>query len=86
MHLNIIIDQGPDGIDNTALATIALITVLVAAVVLFRRRIQILVIFRASAFIKGLECSNSIVSGAKAARDGFGHGDEPLRKLGHGII
>ena len=49
MHLNIIIDQGPDGIDNTALATIALITVLVAAVVLFRRRIQILVIKAAKA-------------------------------------
>lgn len=33
-----------DAVDNTALATIALISVLVAAVVLFRRRIQILVL------------------------------------------
>ena len=41
MHLNIIINQGPDGIDNTALATISLLSVLVAVVVLFRRRIQI---------------------------------------------
>ena len=40
MHLNLIINEGPDGIDNTALATIALLTVSVAVFVLFRRRIQ----------------------------------------------